>query len=368
MLRSTRLISHAVRVLPNRTATPSLTAWSASVRLATNGVRFSSEVAYKPPALNVNPAYDSALAYLEGHKREQLAKADQIAQQIERLQQDPKTADTTSQVQGLKDQEYELRVDAMLYDSQVLWNFAHGQGDLTVPVYHYLAQQQFREEYLPVLMQRVTQMHVVPDLLPAGAVQPEFRVQMRYPSIQESFMAGVKLEPKDTLDTPSVSAMPFHIEPRLYTLALVDPDHPCQETQQYTERCHWLKTNVSLSVTQHSADAGNTILEYLPPHPALGTKHHRYVLMLLEQPLAGQSHLDLSSLTSSQRTFGTRALCAAHNLTLRGVTFFRAQYDEAVASVYQDILKMPNPVYGPKPQVDPRVQPDGRMFDRYKHY
>ncbi|KAJ1980892.1 mitochondrial 54S ribosomal protein YmL35 [Dimargaris xerosporica] len=362
MLQSTRLIARTVRVLP------SLAARSAGVRLITNSVRLSSEVAYKPPVLNANPAYDSALAFLESHKQEQLAKADQIAQEIGRLQQGPKAADATSQVESLKNQEYELRVDAMLYDSQVLWNFAHGQGDPTVPVYHYLAQQQFRESYLPVLMQRVTQMHVVPDLLPASAMQPEFHVHMRYPSLQESFMAGVKLEPKDTLDTPSVSAMPFHMEPRLYTLALIDPDHPCQETQRYTERCHWLKTNVILSVTQHSADAGNTALEYLPPHPALGTKYHRYVLLLLEQAQAGQAPIDLSSLVNGQRTFDTRALCTEHNLTPRGVTFFRAKYDESVASVYQDILKMPNPVYGPQPHVDPRIQPDGRMFDRYKHY
>ncbi|RKP40175.1 phosphatidylethanolamine-binding protein, partial [Dimargaris cristalligena] len=259
-------------------------------------------------------------------------------------------------------------VEAEIYSAETLWNFSHNKADLNVPVYHYLAHQQFQTEYLPILTQRITQMFVVPDVLPPSAVRPELKLQLTYPAAPETpFTAGVVLEPKHTLETPTVSVVPFHQDTRLYTLVMVDPDHPNQTTQRYEERCHWLATNLALSVSIASPATFDTVLPYLPPHPAQGSKRHRYTFLLLEQPNGGRDRLEVKLATES-RDFNTRSFCAEHGLAVRGITFFRAEYDESVRGVYENILGTPSPCYQAFPYIDPRVGPDGKMINRYKYF
>ncbi|KAJ1910527.1 mitochondrial 54S ribosomal protein YmL35 [Tieghemiomyces parasiticus] len=346
----------------------------------------ASEVAYpkyQTPSRGVNPAYDAALDYLDQHKAKYMAQAKEVAEEIEALRQDKKAADAETRAAELEKEHYRLRVEAELYDSEVLWNFKQGNVDLTVPVYHYLTQRQFANEYLPILEQRITQMFVVPDLLPPSSVHPEFKLEAIYPSSSEAteatpFTVGVILQPTNTVPTPKVVATPFHTDQRLYTLVMVDPDSPNQETHSYDQRCHWLLTNVSLSVTQPAvndtaASGAETILDYIPPHPARGTKRHRYVFFLLEQPNGGRDRLDAAALrttatTDGDRQFDMAAFVKQNNLVPRAVTFFRAEYDDAVRGVYEDILKRPNPDYQTYPYIDPRVGPDGRKIDIYRYY
>ncbi|KAJ1653635.1 mitochondrial 54S ribosomal protein YmL35 [Dispira simplex] len=325
-----------------------------------------SSTAYKAPATNVNPAYDAALAYLESYKQTQLDQVNRLEAEL----QAQKMQATKEQTEALDDTIYQHRVEAEVHSAETLWNFKHSPTtvDLTVPVYHYLAQKSFTQDYLPMLQQRVEQMYVVPDVLPPSQVQPTCKVLVQYPQ-QEPFTVGVVLEPRQVYDTPRVTSTPFHTESRLYTLVMVDPDHPNQETQSYEQYCHWLKTNVSLSVTQTLVnEQGDTVLDYVPPHPPQGTKRHRYTFLLLLQPNQGRDRLDLTSeqLTSG-RLFHTREFCQTNGLNLQGITFFRAEYDESVKQVYEQILQQPMPRYGLQPYVDPRVGPDGKMLNRYRY-
>ncbi|KAJ1966685.1 mitochondrial 54S ribosomal protein YmL35 [Dispira parvispora] len=325
-----------------------------------------STTAYKAPATNVNPAYDAALAYLESYKQTHVAEANKLEAEL----QAKKSQATKEQTEALMDKIYHHRVEAEVHSVETLWNFEHNPAkvDLTVPVYHYLAQRAFTQNYLPMLQQRVEQMYVVPDVLPPSQVQPTCKVLVQYPQ-QDPFTVGVVLEPRQVCDTPQITVTPFHAETRLYTLVMVDPDHPNQETQSYEQYCHWLKTNVPLSVTQTLVgEQGETVLDYVPPHPPQGTKRHRYTFLLLLQPNQGQDRLDLTpEQLNPERLFQTREFCQTNGLTLQGITFFRAEYDESVKQVYEQILQKPMPRFGHQPYVDPRVGPDGKMLNRYRY-
>lgn len=85
------------------------------------------------------------------------------------------------------------------------------------------------------------------------------------------------------MEKPSIEVLDFSGGKRYYTMMLVDLDHPNPVDQTYSTRCHWLQANVCLSLKDPQVTQGDECVSYLPPHPARGTKAHRYVLLVLGQ-------------------------------------------------------------------------------------
>lgn len=152
------------------------------------------------------------------------------------------------------------------------------------------------------------------------------------------------------MERPEIEVASFHTETRLYTIALIDPDSPDVENKTYQQRCHWLLTNVPLSATSSFVQGGDTVLDYIPPHPQKGTKYHRYTLIAYEQP----AKLNMS--IESRDHFDAKSLAFSYGLKATGATFFREEWNENVSSIYTQILHEHEPIYGKPPKLPRYIQ------------
>ncbi|GAA5828153.1 hypothetical protein JCM5353_007807 [Sporobolomyces roseus] len=308
---------------------------TASRSLATQATASSSTASYTPPLkAGALPAYDQALAYIAKDR-------DLKLKQLEELKES-KEADQAALEK--------LEVEAWSNDPETRWKANNGQADLSKPVYRFLAERKWRKEGdLAILMQRVTQMSVTPDLLPE--IAPEADVRIRIGS--EQIVPGVFTSPADTREAIEVSAQVYHADERLYTLLLVDPDVPDELNQSFTAFAHWIVPNIPLSASSPSAlplDSLSSTLPYIPPHPQNGTPYHRYTVLLLAQ--SENAPLSLNEHEIERLDFDTRDFVAQHKLDAKGVSFFRQKWDKSVSKIYEEILQQPEPRYGRPPKMD----------------
>src|SRR5216117_1367311 len=97
------------------------------------------------------------------------------------------------------------------------------------PIYRYLADRKWREYRRLILMQRITQMKVIPDVL--SHIDPTVDVRL--------FFSRRTIQPGEFVDS-RVSAVParlniqsFERGERLVAIAVVDPDVPNAETDGF---------------------------------------------------------------------------------------------------------------------------------------
>ncbi|GAA5858819.1 hypothetical protein JCM1840_006571 [Sporobolomyces johnsonii] len=295
----------------------------------------TASTSYAPPLKpGVLPAYDEALAYIARDREAKL-------KQLEELKQD-KHADQAALEK--------LEVEAWSNDPETRWRAKHRQGDFSKPVYRHLAERAWRKEGdLAILMQRVTQMSVTPDLLPSISPEADVRIHVA----GEQIVPGVFTQPGQTREGIEVSTQVFHPEERLYTLLLIDPDVPDEVNQTFTTYAHWLVPNIPLSATSPAILPLSSLpstLSYVPPHPQNGTPYHRYTVLLFQQ--SNSSPLVLNESEVERLGFSTREFVAQHGLEARGVSFFRQKWDRSVSDIYKEVLQLPEPRFGRAPKSD----------------
>ncbi|OZJ06705.1 hypothetical protein BZG36_00307 [Bifiguratus adelaidae] len=301
---------------------------------------------YPAPALGVNPAFDEALKVIAADKAERLTKLQSVGKELAKLKKvsSPSTAQKAqlATLTGLKN---DIEVKAHLNDSEIRWRFDQGYVDMSQPVYRFLKHRHFSRQPKSKLMERVTQMRVIPDLL-----KPSFD-----PSVEVNlfFKDDSSTEPGVFLKTEDVGA--------------IDLNSPDQENRTYQQYCHWLVANVPLSTTSPGVNVSdnNTLLSYIPPHPQRGTKYHRYTVIVYQQNGDGQLELDIANRPQSRERFDLGTFAETHKLQPVGVTFFRQVWSPATSSVYTDILKEKEPHYGRLPRIDPYVDETGRKIRKY---
>lgn len=83
------------------------------------------------------------------------------------------------------------------------------------------------------------------------------------------------------------------------TVILTDPDARSRENPDWSEMCHWIVTNVSLStpdsVNLQKKQHWDEIIEYKPPGPPPKTGKHRYVFAALAPKNGTTERLFLST-------------------------------------------------------------------------
>lgn len=84
--------------------------------------------------------------------------------------------------------------------------------------------------------------------------------------------------------------------------------------------------------TKSDISGGETLLPYVPPHPPKGTKYHRYIFGIYEQP---QGKIESEG---SDPSIGLPQLVEQYQLKLCGASFFREVWDETVSDIYKNIL------------------------------
>jgi phosphatidylethanolamine-binding protein (PEBP) family uncharacterized protein len=95
-----------------------------------------------------------------------------------------------------------------------------------------------------------------------------------------------------------------------YTITLTDPDAPSRENPKWSEMCHWIATNVSISestlsilplpehgltdLSNDHRESSDDVIEYKPPGPPPKTGKHRYVFLVFAPKNGTTERLDLS--------------------------------------------------------------------------
>ncbi|KAI8342593.1 phosphatidylethanolamine-binding protein [Chlamydoabsidia padenii] len=297
-----------------------------------------------------NVAYVEALKLIQTDKAERLEMLSRVEKEITRIAKDTTSKASLAALNALK---FDLQVKSELNDPQVRSNFENNTNvDLSRPVYRYLAQRQFAKQPRSKLLERITQMNVIPDVADMN-IDPTVEIKLQLSN--DTVEPGMIIDPEQTITRPEIQVSNFHTDTKLYTLMLVDPDSPDVANQTYQQHCHWLVTNVPLSATESVVKGGDTILDYVPPHPQKGTKAHRYTWIAYEQGNEGQDKLDIGAL-DRRDGFDTKSFAKQHGLTVRGINFFRQKWNDSVSKIYSDILGTKEPIYGKPPKPERYIQ------------
>jgi large subunit ribosomal protein L35 len=218
-------------------------------------------------------------------------------------------------------------------------------GDMNKPIYRYLAEQKWRQYKRLVLEQRLTQMSVVPDLLPSLDVVADIDLGFGRKSVAPGDFVDSSISEK----MPRLNVQTFTPGERLVTVVVVDADVPVLETDSFAYRCHFVASNIPLSPTRTSiplqriaqednkaadASAKKIALPWLAPWAHKGAPYHRLAIVVLEQEAARP--LDVTKLGATKRDeFNLRRFMTQHKLSAMTATLFRTKWDESMAGVME---------------------------------
>lgn len=217
-------------------------------------------------------------------------------------------------------------------------------GDMDRPIYRHLANKKWREYKRLRLMQRISQMHIVPDILPH--IDPTAEVSLEF--------GRRTVQPGDFVDS-RVSERParlniqvFNKGERFVSIAVMDPDVPDEERDTFSSRCHFLAVNIPLSPTSTSVPLskidkdGQIIYPWLPPYAEKGAPYHRLAVFVLQQDkraLGVDGKEDIESLRKGfgprRELFSIRRLIQQRNMDPIGIHLFRSKWDEGTDEVVQ---------------------------------
>lgn len=213
------------------------------------------------------------------------------------------------------------------------------------PIYRYLADQKWRKYKRLVLEQRLTQMSIVPDLIPA--LDPIADVDLAFG--RKEIAPGEFVDSAISENMPRLKVQTFEQGEKLVSVVVVDADVPVPEKDGFSYRCHFIASNIPISPTQTSIPlikidqldkkkedpaARQIALPWLAPWANRGAPYHRLAVFVLEQP-EGKA-LDVVGLGRTKRDgFKLRSFVDRHKLKPVGATLFRTKWDDSMAGVLQ---------------------------------
>jgi len=247
-------------------------------------------------------------------------------------------------------------------------------GDMSKPIYRYLADQKWREYQYKVIDQRIHQLSIVPDLLPVFKPTAEVRLAFR----DRNVAPGEFVDSRVSEVPARLKVQVFDKGERLVTVVVVDSDVPLAEKDGFTSHCHFIAANIALSPTQTSvplshATAEQTVLPWLPPFAQKGSPYHRYSVLVLQQPEG--KPLDVSALKKTFKRDGFKMRSFTQNTKTSpiGIGIFRSLWDEGTAGVMEragiegaDIEFKRKRVVAIKPKQKPRGWEAKHKKDKYK--
>ncbi|KAG5638189.1 hypothetical protein H0H81_001391 [Sphagnurus paluster] len=324
-----------------------------------------------PLAEGVLPAYDLALKLLRTDSIRLAEEADGVRREVEALEAELSAGGAEVEVAREKEALLEkkreklkiLEVQSQVNLPEVRWKVANAMADMRNPAHRHLVEQRWRKDGdLDLLMERIHQMKVVPDVL------PDLR-----PTIDVHVAARTTKHEQNIANKRHTTVEPG-------TFLLPEQAHvPDESNASFRTFLHWMKPNVPLSAAHQSRITGlNNHTPYIPPHPQRGTPYHRYVLLLLQQPALGAdtyTHniearaapgvptsvtLDIPPVEAeARRDFDVRAFMRRWGLDGAqggGAHMWREVWNEKVSSIYRNVLKEPEPRYGRAPKADPYAE------------
>ncbi|KAI1328005.1 phosphatidylethanolamine-binding protein [Xylariaceae sp. FL0255] len=278
-------------------------------------------------------------------------------------------------LQSMKKYLEELKILADINDPLVKRKFEDGLGDMTKPIYRYLAEKKWRGMPFRMITQRIEQLHITPDVYPK--FEPVVDVQM--------FFRRKKVEPGEILNSlvsevpPRLKVQVFNAGERLMTVVVVDLDVPNAETDSFDRRCHYLAANVPISPDQPSLPLGKVNKEtqlavpWLPAFSQMGAPYHRLALFVMEQTDGPIDIAKLRELYSARDGFSLRSFRDKFPVNPVGFNIFRTVWDEGTKDVMEragvpgaDIQFKHKRVYSLKPPKKARGWEAKRSKPKYK--
>lgn len=218
------------------------------------------------------------------------------------------------------------------------------------PIYRHLAEKKWRSYKRNVLVQRITQMNVVPDILPA--IDPVVSTSLMFG--RRKVQHGEIVDSRVSEIAPFLNIQPYDQGERLYTIAVVDPDVPNVEKDGFDFRCHYLASNVPISPTETRVRLGDLsdkqiILPWFPPFSQKGLPYQRLAIVIMEQPAREPSgdatanrsqEVDVAKIKEDGRYtqrdgFILKSFAYKQSLKPIGADLFRTIYDEGTAGVME---------------------------------
>lgn len=213
-------------------------------------------------------------------------------------------------------------------------------GDMNRPIYRHLADKKWRSYKRRILMQRISQMYVVPDMF--QYLDPTAEVSLAFG--RRNVQPGEFVDSRISEKPARLRIQPFDRGERLVTVAVMDADVPDEERDAFTSRCHFLAVNIPVSPTSTSVPFSklskeeHIVLPWLPPYAQKGAPYHRVGVFVLQQPGEGlEAKMDVVALQKSMANrrdrFRARGFAQNHNLHPIGVHLFRSKWDEGTDAV-----------------------------------
>ncbi|CAH0390687.1 unnamed protein product [Bemisia tabaci] len=155
---------------------------------------------------------------------------------------------------------------------------------------------------------------------------------------------GNNLSPFQTREAPYLQ---WSADPECYyTAIMINYDAPGSKYHYWREWLHWMVVNIP----RFDVEAGDTLTQYVGPHPGADTGFHRYIFVLYNQgnkTIKFNEPLRLKSDLISRRNFSVFKFAEKYKLeqTPWAFNFIRAQYcgtdanpyDEEVTIVTEDV-------------------------------
>ncbi|KAF3184625.1 hypothetical protein TWF225_005916 [Orbilia oligospora] len=231
--------------------------------------------------------YQEALKILREDREEKLVKIAEQEKSIAGLKRLHNLTDSSPRI--VKMQEYidELKLNMDKNNPRIKYTYDNKlKIDPYRKIYQHWDDQKWRSLKRKLLMQRVEQMNVVPDILPS--IDPIIDVSLRFR--RKNVPHGAKVLAKNATRYPSVQVKQFDSKKRLVTVLVVDPDKPNLEKNGFDYYLQWMVTNCDISIenpmvvgVSTSHNARDEVAPYEVPYVHKGENYHRYCLFILEQ-------------------------------------------------------------------------------------
>jgi large subunit ribosomal protein L35 len=217
-------------------------------------------------------------------------------------------------------------------------------GDMNKPIYRFLANREWRTYKRKILMQRITQMGVIPDVLPQ--IDPIMEVRLAFG--RKNVQPGDKVNSSWSEQAPTLTIQPFEKGEKLVTVVVVDSDVPDLDKDGFDYRCHGIFTNIPINPTTTKVSLAQlpetqVPMTWVPPTAQKGSPYHRLSIWVLEQPEGKTVDVALAKKTFERDGFVLRSFLDKVRIAWGnkaafkpvGITMFRTEWDESMEGVMQ---------------------------------
>lgn len=294
--------------------------------------------------IGIDETFKEAYQILEEDATKKSSQLESLQKQLQDIE-DPNNKKSKLKIRTLTNQIENLKIQTEVKNPEVLYNIECNSSeelDMTQPIYRKLLKEKWKDHDLMLLMQRLEQLHVIPDTLPT--LDPKVDVKVKFShNIEEEFkdwiVPGTILPCFAVAKPPVIKIQEFDEiknDNALYTVLLVNPDTPDLANNSYSTTLHYALTNVSLNHTDNTIDVskflkqGDEIIlkDYLPLTPEKNINNQRACLWVFRQN--GELNKDVQV---ERENFDIRGFVESNKLLPIGAHVWRQQFDRSVNEV-----------------------------------